>query len=152
MDFHACERRRASLCYQRSGPEADGFRPGSWAVTWGSRRCVLAQVSVKNRREPWAPGLDQPRVKTHGICRQQPEIRTTQQGSSAGQTAQCRPDDTSKCQHLAAKWQTAITLTSRPQPYACPTLTEAPPCFWLQSHPLRPSDARASEAPRYDPA
>jgi hypothetical protein len=28
------------------------FPPVLWAVTWGSRRCGLTQVSVKNRREP----------------------------------------------------------------------------------------------------
>jgi hypothetical protein len=32
--------------------EAEGFPPGFCAVAWGSRRCVLTQVSVKNRREP----------------------------------------------------------------------------------------------------
>jgi hypothetical protein len=32
------------------------FPPGLWAVTWEPRRYVLTQVSVKNRREPVAPG------------------------------------------------------------------------------------------------
>ena len=33
------------------------FPPGFWAVTWEPRGYVLTQVSVKNRREPGAPGM-----------------------------------------------------------------------------------------------
>jgi hypothetical protein len=58
MDFHARQCRRASLCGQRPGGpepalnEAERLQPGFWAITWESRRNVLTQVSVKNRREP----------------------------------------------------------------------------------------------------
>src|SRR5271170_3419342 len=43
MDFHACQRRRVSLCCQRSGgpepalSEAEGFRPGFLGRNLGSR-------------------------------------------------------------------------------------------------------------------
>jgi len=33
-----------------------GFRPDFLAITWEPRQRVPAQVSVKNRREPGAPG------------------------------------------------------------------------------------------------
>jgi hypothetical protein len=61
MDFHGCQCRRAGLStvrWPRACPERSRRVPARlfWAVTWGSRQRVRAQVRVKTRREPEAPG------------------------------------------------------------------------------------------------